>query len=94
MRLFGEWCLAIPRDLHDRLTLLFDAENILPMKESLDSYPLSKEELNLVQVFMLLYGYETVEQLLSASIDELSVHKDWNEEIQACIQKMKAKSLN
>jgi len=64
------------------------------MKENLDHYPLSDEELNMVQVFMLLYGYQSIEELLSKSIEELSVHKDWNAQIEACILKIKTKALN
>ena len=38
---------------------------------------------------MLLYGYKSVDDLLNTESKELVKHKDWNEEIAACIFKMK-----
>lgn len=60
------------------------------MKQVLKKYPLTDEEVNTVQVFMLLYGYDSVESLLEKTFEELQEHKDWNDEIKWCIQKMKA----
>lgn len=60
------------------------------MKQVLKKYPLTDEEVNTVHVFMLLYGYDSVESLLEKTFEELQEHKDWNDEIKWCIQKMKA----
>lgn len=60
------------------------------MKKVLKNYPLTDEEVNTVHVFMLLYGYHSVDMLLEKSFSELQEHKDWNDEIKACIEKMKA----
>jgi hypothetical protein len=56
------------------------------MNEILENYPLTPEQVNMVKVFMILYGYETLEELLAKSPDELEQeHKDWNEDIAQCI---------
>lgn len=60
------------------------------MKQDLKKYPLTDEEVNMVHVFMLLYGYDSVDSLLGKTFEELQEHKDWNDEIKGCIQKMKA----
>ncbi|PWH86765.1 hypothetical protein [Brumimicrobium oceani] len=59
------------------------------MKAILKRYKLTDEEINTVVVFMLLYGYKSVDDLLNTESKELVKHKDWNEEIAACILKMK-----
>lgn len=59
------------------------------MKQSLNKYHLSEEEMNMVKVFMLLYGYDSVEELIGKTENELKKHKGWNNEIVACIEKMK-----
>lgn len=82
------WRAALPINIW--LTLFFYPPNHIRMKKDLKNYPLTDEEVNTVYVFMLLYGYSSVESLLEKTIEQLQVHKDWNDEIEACIVKMKA----
>lgn len=60
------------------------------MKKVLKKYPLTNEEINMVEVFMLLYGYDSIKTLVGKPFEELRKHKDWNEEIAVCIEKIKA----
>lgn len=62
------------------------------MKKNLKSYPLTDEEINMMEVFMLLYGYTSLDELLSKSQKELRKHKDWNDQIASCINRMKSAS--
>lgn len=58
------------------------------MREMLKNKGLTAEEVNLVEVFMLLYGYSSLEELLSKTTKELEEHKDWDEEVASCIEKI------
>jgi len=62
------------------------------MKKNLKSYPLTDEEINMMEVFMLLYGYTSLDELLSKSQKELQKHKDWNDQIASCVNRMKSAS--
>lgn len=62
------------------------------MIEGIKNYPLTDEEKNMVEVFMLLYGYTSLQELLGKTEDELQKHKDWNGQIASCIGKMKEAS--
>jgi len=62
------------------------------MKQSLSKYHLTEEEMNMIKVFMLLYDYDSVEELLAKSENELKMHKGWNNEVAVCIDKMKGQT--
>lgn len=62
------------------------------MKEFLKKCGLNGEQINMVEVFLLLYGYSTLDELLSKTNEELAQHKGWDDEIKACIDKIRANS--
>jgi hypothetical protein len=57
------------------------------MNENLANYPLTGEQANMVKVFMLLYGYNTLEELLAKTNEELEqLHTQWDENIARCLE--------
>lgn len=62
------------------------------MRENLNKYHLSEEERNMIKVFMLLYGYNSVDELLDNTENDLEKHKGWNSEMKVCIDKMKGQT--
>jgi len=59
------------------------------MRENLIKYHLTEEERNMIKVFMLMYSYDSVDELLGNTENDLKKHKGWNKEVAVCIDKMK-----
>lgn len=81
----GLWRALLPVDFW--LTLLLSARIHFLMNENLANYPLTDEQANMVQVFMLLYDYDKLEDLLAKTNDELEqLHSQWDEDIARCLE--------
>ncbi len=62
------------------------------MKEFLKKCGLNGEQVNMVEVFLIMYGYSTIEELIAKTNEELAQHKGWNEDVKACIEKVRTYS--
>lgn len=89
----GLWRAPLP--VNCWLTLLFYPLKIhLEMREFLKSCGLTAEEVNLIEVFMLLYGYDSIEELMSKTNEQLTAHKGWDDEVEKCIDQVRKHSAN
>ena len=55
------------------------------MREFLRACGLNPEQINMVEVFILLYKYESLEELLAKTTEELAEHPGWDDDIAHCI---------
>jgi hypothetical protein len=60
------------------------------MRDFLKACGLDGEQINMVEVFMLLYGYATIEELMAKTNEELTQHKGWDVDIENCINKIRS----
>jgi len=59
------------------------------MHTDFSKYNLEKEEVNMIEAFMLLYGYSSIKSFMEKDLSELQKHKDWNLELENIYHKMK-----
>lgn len=55
------------------------------MREFLRNCGLNPEQINMVEVFILLYGYKSLEELLEKTTEELAEHNGWDDDVAHCI---------